>query len=76
MDTSIRRVQPEAAIQHGAVRAVGPRRERGPKREGEFDEELSKHADEAEAPQPAAADHREHRPPTDGEIGSQLDVVG
>jgi hypothetical protein len=82
MDPSIRRVQPEAALLHGAVRPVGPRRERSAKDGTEFSDELEKRAGERGARGGAdttfAGERRpydhDHEPGQGSEVGSRLDV--
>ena len=76
MDTSIRRVQREAAIQKGAVRAVNARRQRGSKEERGFADELETPAEQAiSSPMQDHNDAKQKRP-LDGETGSLLDVIG
>jgi len=78
MDPSIRRVQPEAALQAGAVRPVKPRRERGAKDEQRFADELAK---EPEPDHGTNADEERPRKNTpvqaraDELVGSRLDVT-
>jgi hypothetical protein len=79
MEPTIRRVLPEAAIQKGAVRPIGPRRERGAKREDEFADELARRAERDPRRSPPEVESEEHptvRPPADGETGTHLDVTG
>ena len=79
MEDSIRRVQPEAAIQSGAVRPVGPRRQGSGQ---EFASELAGQAgkprrdpDADEEPEGGDVD-RSVGPPAGDETGGQIDVTG
>ena len=79
MEEVIRRVQPEAAIQSGAVRPVGPRRQGSGQG---FASELADHAgtqrrdpDEHEEPEGRDVD-RSVGPPDGEETGGQIDVTG
>ena len=63
------------------MRRVGPRRERGPKREGEFADELERRSDrsqgDADSSDSAEGADGSDRPPKAGDgTGTKIDVVG
>ncbi len=78
METSIHRIESNAAIQSGAVRKAGPRRQRG-SQEHSFEEELSQggKSPRAEGPDEEAR-HEELpvAPPAEDETGTRIDLVG
>ena len=80
MDASIRRVLPEAAIQPGAARPVGPRRERAGDPRSFADELASRDEgpgrDDAGEPEVHLLDAPTGDPLGADEIGGRLDVVG
>lgn len=81
MDPGIRRVQPEAGIQSGAVRRVGPRRQRGSNPEQEFADELARETGEAATDETTTdEDPRDAdltvAPPDEDEAGTRIDLVG
>ena len=79
MDSKIRRLQPEAAIQHGARPVAFRRHQKGTK---EFAEELARDAMDAEDAEEAHAEEVDHEvdhavsPPLEGEAGSRIDLLG
>ncbi len=76
METSIRRTEPERAIEHGAVGAVGGRRGRPSSREKGFDRELARRAERGEESRDPERTPSEPEPAAPaGEVGSRIDVT-
>ncbi len=77
MASSIRRVQPEAAIPGSAARRVGPKRQRDDGRRA-FQDELADNQGKPASPAPrdGARIDSPVAPPPDDEAGARIDLLG